>query len=64
MLNPGEEPGLPMIVQIICDWETGRSLAITPPANPRASGTVEDLRDLDAMWAGPIELPVVLAGVA
>jgi hypothetical protein len=64
LLNPCEEPGLPMIVQIFFDWETRRSLAIIPASNPRASARVQDLRDLDAMWAGPIELPVVLADVA
>jgi hypothetical protein len=64
MLNPGEEPGLPTIVQIVADWETGRSLALIPAPSPKASAMVQDLRDLDAMWAGPIELPVVLANVA
>jgi hypothetical protein len=64
LLNPSEEPGLPTIVQIIFDWETGRSLAIIPPSNRKASARVQHLRDLDALWAGPIELPVVLADVA
>lgn len=64
MLNPSEEPGLPTIVQIISDWETGRSLALIPPSNPKASGLVQDLSTSDALWAGPIELPVVMAQVA
>ena len=60
MLNPGEEPGLPTVVQVIADWKTGRSLAMVPASNPHASGTAQDLRDVDALWAGPIELPVVV----
>jgi hypothetical protein len=61
MLNPNEEPGLPTIVQVVSDWETGRSLALIPASRPKASGRVEDLREVDAMWAGPLELPAVLA---
>jgi hypothetical protein len=57
MLNPNEEPGLPTIVQVVSDWETGRSLALIPASHPKASGRVEDLRDLDAMWAGPLDVP-------
>ena len=64
MLNPSEEPGLPTIVQIVSDWETGRSLGLIPASSPKAAGKVFDLRDLDALWAGPIELPVVLASAA
>jgi hypothetical protein len=64
MLNHNEEPGLPTIIQIVSDWETGRLLALIPAASPKAFGSVQDLRELDAMWAGPIELPVVLADVA
>lgn len=64
LLNPNEEPGLPTIVQILSDWETGRSIAIIPPSHPRSSGRVQDLRDIDALWAGPVELPVVLAQAA
>jgi len=64
LLNPGAEPGLPTIVQMIVDWESGRSLAIIPPSHPKASPRVCDLRDVDGMWAGPVELPVVLADVA
>jgi hypothetical protein len=64
MLNPGEEPGLPTIVQIVSDWQTGRSLALIPAPNPKASGMVQDLRKVDALWAGPIELPLVMTQVA
>jgi hypothetical protein len=64
MLNPNEEPGLPTIVQIIFDWEACRSLVLIPAMNPKASAIVQNLRDLDALWAGPIVLPVVLAKVA
>ena len=64
LLDPSEQLGLPTIVQIFFDWETGRSLAIIPASSPKASARVQDLRGFDAMWAGPIELPVVLAHVA
>jgi hypothetical protein len=64
LLNPNEDPGLPTIVQIFFDWETRRSLAIIPGSNPKSSSRVQDLRGFDALWAGPIELPVVLANVA
>ena len=64
LLNPSEDPGLPTIVQIFFDWETGRSLAIIPASNPKASARVHNLQDADALWAGPIELPVVLPNVA
>jgi hypothetical protein len=63
MLNPNEEPGLPTIVQIISDWETRRWLVLIPAMNPKSSAIVQDLGDLDALWAGPIELPI-LAKVA
>lgn len=63
MLNPNEEPGLPTIVQIISDWETRRWLVVIPAMNPKTSAIVKDLGDLDALWAGPIELPI-LAKVA
>ena len=64
MLNPSEEPGLPTIVQINSDWESGRSLVLIPASSTEASGRVLDLRELDALWAGPIELPVVLEKAA
>ena len=64
LLNPSGAPGLPTIVRISFDWETGRLLAIIPPSHPKASALVQDLQDFDAMWAGPIELPVVLADAA
>ena len=64
LLNPREEPRVPTVVQIWIDWETGRSVAIIPASHPKSSSRVQDLRDLDAFWAGPIELPVVLERVA
>jgi hypothetical protein len=64
LLNPSEEPGLPTVVQIIFDWETRRLLALIPASSHRTSGRVADLDDLDALWAGPIELPVVLENAA
>jgi hypothetical protein len=64
MLNPSEEPGLPTIVQVVSDWETGRWLALIPASNKNASAMVKDLHNSDALWAGPIELPTLLANVA
>ena len=64
MLNPSDEPGLPTIVQINSDWESGRSLVFIPPSSTKASERVLDLGDLDALWAGPIELPIVLEKAA
>jgi len=64
MLDPSDEPGLPTIVQIIFDWETGRSLVIIPASHPKGATRVQDLQACDALWAGPIELPVVLQNAA
>jgi hypothetical protein len=64
LLNPSEESGLPAVVQIYFDWETGRSVAIIPASHPKASVRVQDLRNFDAMWVGPIELPAVLSDAA
>jgi hypothetical protein len=60
MLNPQEQPGLPMIVQIERDWESGRFLALIPASHyPKAAGIVVDPERLDALWAGPLALPSV-----
>ena len=64
LLDPSEEPGLPTIVQVFFDWESGRSLAIIPASTPKASVRLQDLRGFAAMWAGRIEIPVVFASVA
>jgi hypothetical protein len=64
LLNPNEDPGLPTIVQIFFDWESGRWLVIIPASHPKASSRVQALQGFEALWAGPIELPVVLANVA
>jgi hypothetical protein len=65
MLNPNEEPGLPTIVQIVGDWETGRSVALVPASSPKKPTiAVVDLQEFEAIWAGPIELPAVLEQAA
>ena len=62
MLSPGKESNLPTIVQIVLDRETGRWLALIPASHyPNTSGTEIDLQSVDAMWAGPLEVPSVLA---
>jgi hypothetical protein len=58
MLDPSQELGLPTIVQIVFDGETQRWLAFTPASHyPQTSGMVLELQNLDAMWAGPLQIP-------
>jgi hypothetical protein len=60
MLNPHEQPGLPAIVQIERDWESGRFIALVPAFHyPRVRSTVVDPQHVDALWAGPLALPSV-----
>ena len=65
MLSPGQEGNLPTIIQIMFDGMTGRWLALIPPCqDPRNSAKEVELQHVDAMWAGPLELPsVCLLGV-
>ena len=65
MLDPSQEPNLPTIVQIVLDQKSRRWLALIPASHyPQTSGQELALQSVDAMWAGPIELPAVLADVA
>jgi hypothetical protein len=60
MLHAHEQPGLPTIVQIDRDWETGRLIVLIPPSRyPTLPGAVRDLAALDALWAGPLAIPSV-----
>ena len=60
MLDPSKEPTLPTIVQIRFDRHSRRWLALIPASNyPKTSGRELALQSVDAMWAGPIELPAV-----
>ena len=60
MLNQKEDCGLPTVVQIVFDWETRRSVTLVPASkDPKVPGLVLDLHNVDALWAGPIELPSV-----
>ncbi len=62
MLSPSKESNLPTIVQIVFDPQTRRWLALIPASHyPNTSGTEIDLQGVDAMWAGPLEVPSVLA---
>jgi len=62
MLDPSQEPTLPTIVQIVFDGETRRWLALIPASHyPKTSGRELALHSVDAMWAGPVEVPSVLA---
>ena len=61
MLNTSEKPPLPTIVQIVREWQTGRWLAFIPASlYPKTSGMVLEVQNVDAMWAGPIEIPSLL----
>ena len=65
MLDPSKEPTLPTIVQIVFDRETRRWLALIPASHyPRTYGRELGLEGIDAMWAGPVEVPVVMPQVA
>ena len=64
MLNPAKSLACPTIVQIVSDWETGRFLVLIPATHPQTGGMMQELRDLEGLWAGPIELPVVMAAAA
>lgn len=58
MLDPSRELALPTIVQIVFDRESQRWLALVPASHyPKTSGMVLDLQDLEAMWAGPLQIP-------
>ena len=62
MLSPGKESNLPTIVQIVFDVQTGRWLALIPASlYPKNLGGVLELQLVDAVWAGPLEVPSVLA---
>jgi hypothetical protein len=62
MLSPSRESNLPTIVQIVFDRETPRWLALIPASHyPKTSGAELDLQSVDAVWAGPLEVPSVLA---
>jgi hypothetical protein len=58
MLDPSREFALPTIVQIVFDRESQRWLALVPASHyPKTSGMLLDLQDLEAMWAGPLQIP-------
>ena len=62
MLSPGKRSSLPTIVQIVFDRETRGLLTLIPASDyPKTSGTEVDLQSVDALWAGPLEVPSVLA---
>ena len=61
MLESDEEPGLPVIVQIVMDNQSPGVLAVLVPAsNINNRGSTIDLRTVEtAQWAGPVEPPPV-----
>ena len=61
MLSPSKEPNVPTIVQIVLDPVNHRWSALIPASYyPKTSGKELDLQQVDAMWAGPLEVPSVL----
>lgn len=61
MLSPGAGNNLPTIVQIVFDPETHRWLTLIPACHyPKTSGNEFELQQVDAVWAGPLEVPSVL----
>ena len=61
MLNPAQEPALPTIVQIMREWQTGRWVVFIPASRyPENSGMLVEIQHLEAMWAGPLEIPSLL----
>ena len=62
MLSPGKESSLPTIVQIVLDRGTHRWLVLIPASHyPKTPYMELELQSVDAMWAGPVEVPSVLA---
>ena len=58
MLNPDEQSGLPTIVQLERDWESGRFVAIIPASHyPKVPSTVVDPENINSLWAGPLAIP-------
>lgn len=65
MLDPSKETNLPTIVQIAFDRKNARWSVLIPSSRyPETPVRELALHSVDAMWAGPIELPRVLADVA
>ena len=61
MLSPNHHSNLPTVIQIGFDGQTGRWLAIIPACqDPRHVGREVTLQHLDAVWAGPLQVPSVL----
>ena len=61
MLYPAEAPGIPIVTQIVIDTSGSPPAlcVLVPAAKPKAKGMVYALQNVDAMWAGPLELPLV-----
>ena len=61
MLSPSRSSNLPTIVQIVFDGENHRWAALVPASHyPKTSGKEVELEEVDAVWAGPLEVPSVL----
>ena len=61
MWSSGESNNLPTIVQIAFDPETHRWLTLIPACHyPKTSSKEFELQQVDAVWAGPLEVPSVL----
>jgi hypothetical protein len=61
MLSASHHSNLPTVIQIVFDGQTGHCLALIPACqDPRHPGREAKLQHLDAVWAGPLEVPSVL----
>jgi hypothetical protein len=59
--SPSKEPNVPTIVQIVLDPVNHRGSALIPASHyPKTSGRELELQHVDAVWAGPLEVPSVL----
>ena len=62
MLSPSKESNLPTIVQIVFRSADSSLVGANSCFHyPNTWGTEIDLQSVDAMWAGPLEVPSVLA---
>jgi hypothetical protein len=60
MLDPRREFALPTIVQIAFDRESQLWLVLIPAMHyPKTVASTIDLHNVEAMWAGPLDIPSV-----
>jgi hypothetical protein len=61
MLSPDHHSNLPAVIQIVSEGQIGGCLALIPACqDPKHPSREIHLQHLDALWAGPVEVPSVL----